>query len=255
MADITYYWNGDRQERAESAAKHTERMSKECAAEIKNSIDSSEIYTPHYYFHEQPRSGVAPFIKLDAIDSAAAIFKYAKGKTAVLNFASYKFPGGGFLAGSRAQEECLCQESFLYNVLSSFDAYYDWNKQHLHGSMYTNRAIYSPDVRFFKEGKSKLCDVITCAAPNWQYSRHATKEDNSIILESRIKFILDIAAEQKVETLILGAFGCGVFGQDAEEVARLFMRHINSRFKNVIFAVPKSVHVANYEQFAYVIGE
>ena len=62
-----------------------------------------------------------------AEDSVEAIMNYSQGKTAVLNFASYKEPGGGFMAGSQAQEESFCHESFLYNVLRQFQYYYDWN--------------------------------------------------------------------------------------------------------------------------------
>ena len=83
-------------------------------------------------------------------NSVEAIFNHAAGRTAVLNFASYKEPGGKFIDGSRAQEECLCAESYLYNVLKRFQHYYDWNKhRHLDLAMYRNRALYTPNVVFF----------------------------------------------------------------------------------------------------------
>ena len=57
------------------------------------------------------------------------------------------------------------------------------------------------------------CDVITCAAPNktaaLKYKR-ANSEEITDALISRIDHILAVAYDQKVDNLILGAFGCGV---------------------------------------------
>ena len=42
------------------------------------------------------------------------------GNSTLLNFASFKNPGGMFLKGSPAQEEALCHNSILYPILDSF---------------------------------------------------------------------------------------------------------------------------------------
>ena len=85
-----------------------------------------------------------------------------------------------------------------------------------------------------------------------------TDEENLAALDSRIHFVLDIAAENQVDTLILGAFGCGVFGQDAEDVCRIFVKYLTSShrcFKKVIFAIPNDVHSENYDKFFKVLTE
>ena len=98
------------------------------------------------------------FMKIEVVDmdSVSAIFQYAENNTAVLNFASYKNPGGMFVNGSKAQEECLCHESFLYNVLKENQNYYNWNNQHKNRALYLNRALYSPNIKFFHEDKELL---------------------------------------------------------------------------------------------------
>lgn len=103
------------------------------------------------------------------------------------------------------------------------------------------------------------CDVITCAAPNFATASNiynVSKEENTSVLESRIKFILYVAAAQQVDTLILGAFGSGVFGQDATEVAEITMKLLkryNGVFKKVVFAVIDEKST-NYKAFNDVIG-
>ena len=260
--DISYYWK-NKKGRAELADRHTKEMEKDFHAEIQEAVEHSTIYSENSEFVSTnitaPERVMAA--ELVAEDSVAAIMDSAQGKTAVLNFASYKEPGGGFMAGSRAQEESLCHESFLYNVLRQFQYYYDWNNQHKNLGLYLNRAIYTPNVRFERDGQVKYCDVITCAAPNYSVGKKYGNVDsatNSKYLDSRIKFVLSIAAEQGVDTLILGAFGCGVFGQDATEVITLFNKYLaNERknFKQVIYAIPDSIHGDNYQKAVKVFKE
>lgn len=238
-------WEG-RNKRAQEAQNHTKVMEQKYAAEIQHSVDHSKIYSGPLndgpYLRKYYMS-----VKMTKLDSVSAILKTVelfRGKTAVLNFASYKEPGGKFLQGSKAQEECLCHESFLFNVLSKFeDKYYSENRENLNRALYSDKAIYSPEICFFRNDIQVHCDVITCAAPNYSAASkycNIKEEENLRALESRIRFILDIAAKEHVDNLILGAFGCGVFGQDPEEVGKLFGKYLRTShycFKKVIFAV------------------
>jgi len=149
----------------------------------------------------------------------------------------------------------LCHESNLYNILSQFqDGFYKPNLKCLNRSLYQNKALYSKDVLFLHNQQELKCDVITCAAPNYKAAHRfkgVQSQENFITLESRIKFVIDIAEEQQVETLILGAFGCGVFGQDPKEVSQLFKKYLNKTkyIRNVIYAIPNSNRDSNYAIF------
>ena len=90
---------------------------------------------------------------------------------AVLNFASAKNPGGGFLGGAQAQEETLARSSALYPCLCAQMAYYERNRA-CGSAMYLDLALWSPDVPFFRDDGGGWLDapihasVITCPAPN-----------------------------------------------------------------------------------------
>lgn len=204
---------------------------------------------------------VMPFTTVDAIFN---ISKQYQSDICTLNFASYKHPGGMFLQGSSAQEESLCHESILYNVLKRFPAYYTTNRRTPNKQLYTNRSIYTPNVLFVR-GHDYVCsDVITCAAPNWSAAQKESGVDkfvNSAELMNRLIFVLDVAnfnmcvfhgeSWSGSRVLILGAFGCGVFGQDAKEVARKFRDLICAKnrwnvFDKIIFAIPKG---KNFDDF------
>lgn len=79
-----------------------------------------------------------PAFTLTDMDSVSCLFNLSdNGRTAILNYASYKSPGGFFLEGSPAQEEALCHESNLYPILLAFDGtYYAWNRQRLNKALY-----------------------------------------------------------------------------------------------------------------------
>ena len=240
MQDRREYWN-DKENRANVAKNHTREMTARYQNEINASIQGSLIFSPGFTFQPEVKKATNVFLK--DCDTVSAGFEYAAGKTAVLNFASYKNAGGMFLEGSKAQEECLCHESFLYNVLSGISGYYDWNQANLNRALYKNRAIYSPNVRFIHKGQERDLDVITCASPNKSAAQKyagVTDEENDKVLEDRIRFVLEVAAYQKVNTLILGAYGCGVFGQDPELVAKLFQKYVVEigAFETVVYAVP-----------------
>lgn len=231
------------------AKKHTNAMQRLFATEIEDCISLTTICSGIVPLHGTGYG--IPDVVVDDINTVEAIAKYMDGHTAVLNFASYKEPGGKFLEGSMAQEESLCHSSFLYNVLAQCQGYYQWNNEHKNRGLYKNRALYSPNVRFFHGENTYVADVITCAAPNLSTARKycdVSPQENTAALNSRIQFLLDIAEREKVDTLILGAWGCGVFGQDPEEVAQIFKNNLPERnIKKVIFAIPAGNN--NFEAF------
>lgn len=238
------YWK-NRDSRKVEAARHHELMLKTKADEIAGSVKLTKEYYPNFRFIQDETNDTQESIVVN-MDTVSAVFAYGSGddKTAVLNFASYKNPGGGFLAGSSAQEEALCMESILYEVLSDhlLADYYDYNNQHKNKALYLNRGLYSPGIVFGRNGKETAACVLTVAAPNRKayldYINNASEMENLEVLRDRIRFVSEILNSQGIETAILGAYGCGVFGQDPEVVAGLFKEYMaKTNVKKVIYAV------------------
>lgn len=249
------YWT-NKEEMAHRAVEWTEWMQSKYPLSIKECINNTEIFTnttPKYDIRNKLNNEIV----IENADTVSSIFTHQNdGKVAALNFASYKNAGGCFLGGSTAQEECLCHASYLYNVLKECKSYYAYNNKHKNNALYTNRALYSPKVMFFKNDSITTCNVITCAAPNYYAAKkylNIDKSLNSEALKQRIKFVLDVAEYKNVDTLILGAFGCGVFGQDPREVATIFNEELKTHnFNKIIFAIP-SGHNDNYYWFNEIL--
>jgi len=192
-----------------------------------------------------------------------AIVQEESGKICVLNFASAKNPGGGFLGGASAQEESLARSSNLYETQIKDKAMYDFNKNKS-SFLYSDYMIYSPDVLFWNDDngdyfeKPFVADVITAAAPNkgamLQHNRKEEIAQIEEVLKKRMDKVLAIALRQKSETLILGAWGCGVFRNEPKDVAHLFKEIIAEKyagaFKKIVFAVfDSSEKKSNFKQF------
>lgn len=260
MTYIRENWIG-KDKRAEQARKHTKEMELKYINEIKECVHLTKIYGPNWSCNKNSGNKTSEILVED-IDSVGAVMKYGNPSSAVLNFSSYKNPGGMFINGSKAQEECLCHESFLYNVLKELTRdFYDWNNTQKNRALYLNRGLFTPSVKFFRDNLSLECSVITCAAPNKsaaQKYQNVSNEENTEVLRSRIRFVLDIAKDNNIDTLILGAYGCGVFGQNPTEVAEIFKEYLNSTHKNcfskVIFAIP-SGRDRNLQAFEKVFCE
>lgn len=167
----------------------------------------------------------------------------------VLNFASAKNPGGGFLDGARAQEESLARGSALYATIEH-SPMYAFHRQH-GDAMYTSWMIHSPDVPVFRDDDTGwlleepyACAFLTAPAPNAgvvlqrDYSR---RDEVERVMRERVDRALAIMAHHGHRHLVLGAWGCGVFGNDPEIVADQFARALDGSFAGsfdeVIFAV------------------
>lgn len=176
------------------------------------------------------------------------------GKVAVLNFANPENPGGGVHLGAMAQEECLCRSSNLYACISDhnvFDEYYGYHRS-IQSHFYTDRLIYTKDVTVFKddslvpqmlpENEWFDVDVITCAAPYLAKIKHTNRAALLLLLKSRVKNIIEAARDNKVDYLVLGAFGCGAFKNPPLVVAEAFRQIIDEQkyrkdFKHIVFAI------------------
>jgi uncharacterized protein (TIGR02452 family) len=163
-------------------------------------------------------------------------------KPLALNFANGIHPGGGFLSGARAQEEAICRSSYLYHTLKGYQIYAEHVKRPHPDS--TSWAILSPDVPVFRTDGGKpldkpwLLSFITCAAP---YAPVIGQPESRNLLKERIHRTLAIALAYNYTTLILGAWGCGAFGNDTQTTALDFREVIENdylgAFSDIVFAI------------------
>ncbi len=186
-------------------------------------------------------------------------------RVAVLNFASARNPGGGFLTGARAQEESLARASGLYAMLLG-DPMYDHHRSSK-DPMYSNWVIYSPDVPVFRLDEGQLldepypCSFLTSPAVNVGALRHRDRRGDEIrrVMQDRVERVLAVAALHGHEVLVLGAWGCGVFKNDPRLIAELFQSALAGRFfgafTRVVFGVlDTSVERRFVDPFEQVFG-
>ena len=172
-------------------------------------------------------------------------------KVLCLNFASGKNPGGGFLRGTQAQEESLARATGLYPCIAQMTAMY--NNRNLGSALYTDDMIYSPQVPVIRDDEDKFLDkpflvsILTAPAVKVGEVREKGNQEELDRIEStmfsRTEKLLSIAAIQGYKLLVLGAWGCGVFRNNPDNVARYFYHHLvenpqlNCFFEKVVFAV------------------
>lgn len=210
------------------------------------------------------------------IDSyALARKRVAEGtaKVLVLNLASPVHPGGGVRRGARAQEEDLCRKSSLLLSLESKTAsrYYEYNKS-LHSFMGSDALMLTPNVEIIKEENGVLLDdtvvvsVLTCAAPKVSGGKEGMSEaEYRQLVYNRIVGMLKAAAFFGYKHLILGAWGCGAYGNDASVISNLFRKALTELnyngfkekelFSRIDFAVlDRTPAQFNYKQFKRNFG-
>lgn len=198
-----------------------------------------------------PRTaGAETFFEVTGESSLEAARRLGDG-TAVLNFASARNPGGGFLNGAQAQEEALCRASALYTCLLEARAFYDHHRAH-RDPFYTDRVIHSPGVPVFRDDRGRLLDepyrvgFLTSAAPNAGVVRRTAPQRTAELphaLAVRAERVLETAVAHGYRRLVLGAWGCGVFQNDPAQVADAFRRllvpggRFAASFEHVVFGI------------------
>ncbi len=192
--------------------------------------------------------------------------QYAKKgeRVCVLNFANSYQPGGGVVEGARAQEECLCRVSTLYNAIATKEMYEAFYLPHIEASddLANDDIIFTPKVTVFKSDTSEpalrpesewfYADVITCAAP-CLYRNESLGGDMLFNLhESRARHILDVACKNNADTVILGAFGCGAFFNPPEIVASAY-KNVISDYSKAFKTIEFAIFCTDKESFNYTV--
>ena len=181
-----------------------------------------------------------------------------------LNFASAKNPGGGFINGADAQEESLARASALYSSQLQAKKYYDIHRN-MKSCVYTDNMIFSPKTPVFNTDKGEmldqpiLCNFITSAAVNTGVVKRQEPElefEIENLMRKRIEKVFALSYAKKMEVLLLGAWGCGVFRNDPNLIAKLFKEQLeckyNNAFKKVVFAIYSEKQ--NYNEFKNILN-
>jgi len=199
-------------------------------------------YTENAAAAGETRVQVSNETTLQAAQRLKAESEEEEKRIAALNFANGINPGGGFLRGARAQEEALCRSSALYVTLLGDPMYAYHEKRGLPDS--TDWIIYSPGVPVFRTDDGQpldepwLLDFFTCAAP---YEPAVGADASADLLKKRIVRLLKAAEALACDSLVLGAWGCGAFGNDPERTAGDFRRILETEyagvFADIVFAV------------------
>ena len=174
----------------------------------------------------------------------------------LLNFASAHNPGGGWLTGSQAQEETITRRTTLYASINK-SQFYEINSQDK-SEYYSDAMIYSPHVIVIKNNTGIALtnpwniSVVSAPAVNMKKVRRASVKDVNTVMKNRIRNILKIAIANDKRNIVLGAWGCGVFGNKPENVAIDFKEVLDEGYKeyfnNIVFAIyhnPNMVKIFN----------
>ncbi|MEV0411733.1 TIGR02452 family protein [Streptomyces sp. NPDC050448] len=218
------------------------------AAALAESRARTRIYGPNQIIPDEnlPPGGRETAVEVTGESSTVAARRLAADGSepvpvAVLNFASARNPGGGYLRGAKAQEEALCRASALYETLLEAPEYYEVHRAG-RSTFYTDRVIHSPGVPVFRDDRGELLDTpfhagfLTSPAPNAGTIRRQEPERTAEIpaaLARRAERVLETATLHGYPRLVLGAWGCGVFQNDPAEVAEAFRALLAGRFAGV----------------------
>lgn len=180
-----------------------------------------------------PRLGIRVTDTLTAAHSLLAGPSNTTKKVAILNMASPLSPGGGFLNGATSQEESLCMRTTLLPALR--DEFYRLPEL---------GCVYTPDVLVFRssaEGEDDLLakgdrwfvDVVSAAMlrlPETEVDEQTGRgggyvhaKDRELVVE-KVRAVMRVVQAKGVAKIVLGAWGCGAYGNPVCEIARAWRR-------------------------------
>ncbi|MDO5068099.1 MAG: TIGR02452 family protein [Propionibacteriaceae bacterium] len=195
---------------------------------IEQAVTGTVEYAPDAELPDPPVTAARVRIEVTAEGTFEAAHRLRDENPVALNFASAKHPGGGFLGGAQAQEEALARDSALYACVKN-RAMYRINRSR--DTLYSDAMIHSPGVPVIRDGDGALLDepwrtaIITAPAPNagvWLERNPGREAVLTATLQERARKVLAVAHRHGHDTVVLGAWGCGVFRNDPAQVASVF---------------------------------
>jgi len=224
-----------------------------------------------------------PDVQVGAVEmgcmDAAQVLALNGYRTMILNFANETSPAGvhwGLSSEGGTQEEDIFKRTTVLaslwhrrnpeiSHLPYWEGLPERNKkkiEHYYPINGPEDAIYSPNVIYYRRSRTYSYEilpfkdqvtvaVVTAAAPFNDIGTRVTLKNVKAVLRQdiyrefrrKIRTVYRIAATKKIEALVLGAWGCGAFGNNPLAVATLFKEVMEERefdgagFKRVVFAV------------------
>ncbi|KAG6866008.1 hypothetical protein C0991_009680 [Blastosporella zonata] len=201
-------------------------------------------------------------LEISTLDAACFLATSAvdNEKIGILNFASAKRPGGGFLTGAQAQEESIARASTLYPTLMTSQAqkFYTLHNRDSKDGYYSHAMVYSPRVIVFRDDSGGWIepievDVVTSPAVNagvvrkslmGRLSAQASEEKIERVMKERMGRILFLFEQQGAKHIVLGSFGTGVFQNKVAMIGRIWAElliapgaRFENRFTRVVFGI------------------
>ena len=223
--------------------------------ELSNRFRLDHKHNPHF----QPTR--IRVLNADSIDAALSLSSRTAATAPtpnskpvlILNMANAYHSGGGWEQGALAQEETLCYRSSLsFTLKISFYPIPEFG------------GIYSPTVVVIREGMAQGHDLLDLTRPEdlpvvscvsvaairdpdivrdtAGRERYGRSRDRDTMKE-KMRLVLRIAALTRHRRLVLGALGCGAFGNPNVEVAQCWKEVFAERefgggwWETVVFAV------------------
>ncbi|OAA50521.1 hypothetical protein NOR_00971 [Metarhizium rileyi] len=178
--------------------------------------------------HERP-AAVPIRIILRVADTLEAASQLAP-RVAILNMASPLRPGGGVLTGATSQEECLCGRTTLYPSLR--EEFY---------RLPDVGGVYTPDVLVVRSWGAQgddlpvsmrfFVDVVTAAMlrmPDVDGDAYVEDKDKEMVTK-KMRAVMRMMRRRGVQRIVLGAWGCGAYGNPVREIARAWKRVLCGR--------------------------
>ena len=226
-------------------------------------LSETKVYRESFSVSEVSPFGEPTVIRIEETDALnAANDLMQRGMNPVVHsFANGYFPCGLYAEGDAYLEESLCRVSTLSETLNQFEedaTVYPMNLNH--GGIYSRVTVFrkGEKERFTLLEKPYEMAVVSVAAlnlrsnrvhkrivQNLEYAVHGedplTSEGKEIML-NKIRTIYRIAIANGHDSIVLGAWGCGVNKQRPKQLAGMFKQVMDEvefrrRFREVFFAI------------------